>query len=251
MVAVSQHFNKKRTIAFGLSASGVGVGTIVFPFLIDFLEQKYSWRGALLICGGLTLNICAFAIALSPKSPVTKENPLKIEEEAKMKTFDIKTFSEHFKVFLIPQFGLLIANNILYCFALIIVYIHISAYVKVMYSLSDSACAMFVSIIGVSNLIGRVALGFISHLPSVTSLCVYKVSLLSSFVATLFIPIVNDILMVGICCAIFGFCSAGIGTILPDVVVNLVGQERFGPAFGFILIFEAAGTLAGGPVSGT
>jgi len=41
----------------GVAAAGSGVGGFIFPPLVNFLLESYSWRGAFLILGAITLNI--------------------------------------------------------------------------------------------------------------------------------------------------------------------------------------------------
>ncbi|KAI0229981.1 hypothetical protein LSAT2_019614 [Lamellibrachia satsuma] len=49
-----------------LSLSGLGIGTIIFPPLIEILVDEYGWRGAALIVAGLVLNGCVFGALLRP-----------------------------------------------------------------------------------------------------------------------------------------------------------------------------------------
>lgn len=59
---VSQVFVEHRAIAFGIMSSGVGIGKFICPLLLHELEEKYGWRGAILMTGGLCLNLCTCAM---------------------------------------------------------------------------------------------------------------------------------------------------------------------------------------------
>ena len=48
----------------------------------------------------------------------------------------------------------------------------------------------------------------------------------------------------------FGFSSACIGTVLPDVIIKLLRRERFAKGYGIVLIFEGLGSFIGPPVAG-
>src|SRR6266567_7881207 len=56
-VVVSRWFNRRRGLALGLTMSGMGVGAMVVPPLVQLLIVRYGWRSALAIVGGAILII--------------------------------------------------------------------------------------------------------------------------------------------------------------------------------------------------
>lgn len=70
IVIVTFHFEKRRGLATGIAVTGSGIGAFVCPLFIEMLITKYSWRGALLIFGAISLNIIA-AGALFRPPPLT------------------------------------------------------------------------------------------------------------------------------------------------------------------------------------
>ncbi|XP_037093655.1 uncharacterized protein LOC119113448 [Pollicipes pollicipes] len=57
VVIVAYYFERRRSLATGISVCGTGVGTFLFPPLVELLIQEYGWRGALLVLSGIFLNI--------------------------------------------------------------------------------------------------------------------------------------------------------------------------------------------------
>ncbi|RUS77295.1 hypothetical protein EGW08_014959 [Elysia chlorotica] len=51
------YFQKKRSFAMGLAVCGSGVGTFLYPSFLIWLEEQFTWRGAMLIVSGLILNV--------------------------------------------------------------------------------------------------------------------------------------------------------------------------------------------------
>ena len=51
-------FNRWQGVAFSLLTSGVGLGNLAFPFIIEKLEETYGWRGSFLMLSGIALHIC-------------------------------------------------------------------------------------------------------------------------------------------------------------------------------------------------
>ncbi|XP_005755990.1 monocarboxylate transporter 2-like, partial [Pundamilia nyererei] len=72
------YFEKRRPVANALSSSGECIFTFVLTPLFQLLIDSFSWRGALLILGGLQLNLCVSGMLLRPlkatKDP-TNGNP--------------------------------------------------------------------------------------------------------------------------------------------------------------------------------
>ncbi|KAL4707485.1 hypothetical protein ACJJTC_000237 [Scirpophaga incertulas] len=57
VVIVAYYFDKKRSLATGISVCGSGIGTFIFAPLTYVLLDEYGWRGTTLILAGLFLNI--------------------------------------------------------------------------------------------------------------------------------------------------------------------------------------------------
>ena len=66
VVIVAYYFEKRRAFATGIAVAGSGIGTFVFAPLSEHLIEQYSWKGTVLIIGGLMLNICACGAVFRP-----------------------------------------------------------------------------------------------------------------------------------------------------------------------------------------
>lgn len=60
------YFDKRRPVANALSSSGECVFTFVLTPLFQLIINNFSWRGALLILGGLQLHLCVCGMLLRP-----------------------------------------------------------------------------------------------------------------------------------------------------------------------------------------
>ncbi|KAJ8923173.1 hypothetical protein NQ315_001727 [Exocentrus adspersus] len=58
VVSIAFWFEKRRTVALGLAASGTGFGTVIFSPLSTCLLNEYGWRGTVLIIAGFFANMC-------------------------------------------------------------------------------------------------------------------------------------------------------------------------------------------------
>ncbi|XP_039988119.1 monocarboxylate transporter 2 isoform X2 [Xiphias gladius] len=60
------YFEKRRPVANALASTGECIITFVLTPLFQLLIDSYSWRAALLILGGLQLNLCVCGMLLRP-----------------------------------------------------------------------------------------------------------------------------------------------------------------------------------------
>jgi len=97
VVIVAYYFDKKRSLATGLSVCGSGIGTFIFAPLNHVLLSYYGWRGCTLILAGLFLNLCVFGM-LMRDLPWTKEraqNEWKKKKDARLQKRRLKSTASY------------------------------------------------------------------------------------------------------------------------------------------------------------
>lgn len=86
VVSIAFWFDKRRTFATGIGASGTGLGTFIFAPLTQYLLDMYGWRGATLVLAGLLLNMCVCGALMRDPDWLIEENLLESRSES-MQTF--------------------------------------------------------------------------------------------------------------------------------------------------------------------
>ena len=84
MVAVGQHFEKKRGLANGISLAGSGIGSIAIPPAMVYALNTYGLEGTLLIMGGMALNLCVSGMLFRPPSFYMRRFLLKMERRRRI-----------------------------------------------------------------------------------------------------------------------------------------------------------------------
>ena len=64
IVAVANHFTKKRSLAIGICLCGVGFGTFALSPPETFITQNYGWRWGFLSLAGLSLSCCLCGLSM-------------------------------------------------------------------------------------------------------------------------------------------------------------------------------------------
>ncbi|KAL7644471.1 UNVERIFIED_CONTAM: hypothetical protein RMT77_005303 [Armadillidium vulgare] len=87
VVAVGYYFESKRALATGIAVCGSGVGTMIFPPLVNILIENFGWQGTNLIIAGIILNCCWMGALMRPlEVPKMKKKDLlhRLAEEKKL-----------------------------------------------------------------------------------------------------------------------------------------------------------------------
>ncbi|KAK8379905.1 hypothetical protein O3P69_019725 [Scylla paramamosain] len=112
----------------------------------------------------------------------------------------------------------------------------------------DSQSSFLLAVVGISNTISRIVLGYISDQPWVNRLYLYNVALTLCGLGTCgsiwFTSYSSQIFYA----AVFGATSGAYVGLTSVVLVDLLGMERLTNAFGLLLLFQGIASLIGPPI---
>jgi MFS family permease len=106
------------------------------------------------------------------------------------------------------------------------------------------------SIIGITNTIGRVVCGFVADFPWVDSLFLNNVCLLISTAAVAATPFCVTYTHYVIMAVFFGIAVSGYISLTSIILVDLLGLDKLTNAFGLLILFRGAATIIGSPLAG-
>ncbi|KAH7959622.1 hypothetical protein HPB49_012544 [Dermacentor silvarum] len=64
ILVVMMYFDKYRGMASGLKFAGYSLCSLLYPIILTSLKDAYGFRGALLVCAALTMNVTALSLLL-------------------------------------------------------------------------------------------------------------------------------------------------------------------------------------------
>ncbi|XP_071095527.1 monocarboxylate transporter 12-like [Haliotis cracherodii] len=115
-------------------------------------------------------------------------------------------------------------------------------------SLKDAA--FLISIIGITNTVGRVVVGFVSDQTWADCLLINNIALIIAGVATILVPFYGSYGLLSAYVAIFGLGIAVFVSLRSIIMVELMGLERLTSAFGLVIMFQGMSSYIGAPIAG-
>ena len=191
VVIVQHYFDKKRPLATGITVSGSGVGTLAFGFITHKLLDSVGWQWTMRV-QALCMLICiifgAFykplKEALPPINTVGKEASKLLRDQSVENDYGtsishekekcsanqnekisfIESFRRFFRVpvFRNPMLYMLCASVVTFCFGLHVPYTYTPERAQKL-GLSAAQSSHLISIMGISNVVSRVASGLIGE----------------------------------------------------------------------------------------
>ncbi|XP_074660512.1 monocarboxylate transporter 14-like [Tubulanus polymorphus] len=239
LVIAPTFFPEKQSLAQGFAISGIGLGTIVMPLIIESTIVAYGWRGSILILAGMSLNltVCGVMIRLVPK--------LKQHEQPKTKKNVLQLSMLKFVPFL-----LLLINGFLFAMALSVMFVHLTALVQHQTNVSKLKASRFLMGYGIANLAGRVIQGPIAHIKKVHLFSQMLLSYMIMAICVILMTVTNKFWIMLIFGCVTSFMSVPYGVLSPAITTDIVGYERFEIGFAYLSFTCGIGLIIGAPIAG-
>ncbi|XP_013193261.1 monocarboxylate transporter 14 [Amyelois transitella] len=199
------------------------------------------------------LNIKRYRLKASSCPDIFKNSMITIDEKEE-KWYDdcVSCLADMFNVQLFKKmtFNLLCLGTIILFIWFIVPYFYLAEHM-IHKGYTEDDGAVMLSLIGVTNTIGMVGLGWIGDFPQVSigSLYAFCLILCGASVAALPPAATNYWILASVASA-FGLLFAASFTFTPSLLVKLVSLDDFTSAYGLVLLAQGIGHLIGPPLSG-
>ncbi|EGW06288.1 monocarboxylate transporter 4 [Cricetulus griseus] len=246
LIMLNRYFNKRRPIANGLAAAGSPVFLCALSPLGQLLQDHYGWRGGFLILGGLLLNCCVCAALMRPLvSPqASGGSGAQAPQRPSKHLLDLSVFRD--RGFLIYA----VAASIM-VLGLFVPPVFVVSYAKDL-GVPDTKAAFLLTILGFIDIFARPTAGFITGLKKVRPYSVYLFSFAMFFngFTDLTGSTATDYGGLVVFCIFFGISYGMVGALQFEVLMAIVGTQKFSSAIGLVLLLEAVAVLIGPPSGG-
>ncbi|XP_078669474.1 monocarboxylate transporter 2-like [Branchiostoma floridae x Branchiostoma belcheri] len=266
---VGQYFTKRRAMANSLTVVGASVASMSFPPLFQYLMDEFGWKGALLIIGGMMLNMIVAGALIRPLEAYRDRKVENGPGESRMNDSEtvlepgiakkccaaaanfLKRFwaQMDFKVILIPSVALFLASLFMMQFCLLVPGLYIVPRAKQL-QIEDYAAASLLSVSSVADMVSRLAVGAIPDNSRFSRFDQYGLSLCLLGITNLLFPLAKTYpALVAYAIAHGAFYGAFIPTSL-TCLAELVGPKRLPSAIGILMSIQGFASLAGPPFAG-
>ncbi|XP_057332650.1 uncharacterized protein LOC130672237 [Microplitis mediator] len=203
---------------------------------------------------GAVLNLHKYRLRASSCPNIYRNSMTTLAKENEEKWYselvDLLKGMMDFSMFLELHFLLLSLSTILLFTWFIVPYFYLAEHLtRNGYSEADGANLL--SVIGITNTIGMIGLGWAGDQPWMNVSKTYAGCLVACGIATIFMSIFTHyytLLMVS--AALFGLFFASNFSFTPVILVELIPLERFTTAYGLSLLCQGIGNLLGPPLAG-
>ncbi|KAL3491011.1 MFS monocarboxylate transporter [Aspergillus germanicus] len=236
IAAVGHFFHKKRGLATGIAASGGSIGGVIIPLILDSLFDKYGFAWATRVVALVCLISLVIASALVssrlPTKPFSRENILPDFRILRERKFLLATLS----IFFI-EWGLFIPIT------------YISSY-ALSHGLSTKLSYQLLAILNAGSFFGRLLPGFLADSIGRFNTLIITVALCLICNACLWMPAGNNVAVLIVYCALFGFASGSNISLTPVCIGQLCRTEHYGRYYATAYTVVSISTLTGVPIAG-
>jgi MFS family permease len=235
MSTVSRWFKVKRGFAIGLTAAGLGAGSLVFSPLSAWLVSSFGWRKAYTIVG---------IVAWLAFIPIVKFMKQVHRESTEKEEFEGFSFSEAFWT---RSFWAFSFSWFFIAIAMWAILVHIVP-LATDRGMTMMTAGILAGIIGAASIIGRINAGFLSDKVGRKRVLITEFSVqLISFIWLLFS---TKIWMLFFFAVLFGISSGGWAGVIATFPADYFGFKATGSILGFANALAGVGVAMGPYVGG-
>lgn len=155
----------------------------------------------------------------------------------------------HYKLLLNPAIALFVFSTFTVVMAMYIPFFYFPTKGQVE-GLEVFEAEFLLSIIGITNTIGRILAGWLSDRPWMSPFYLYICSLFSSGLAMLLTPFCSNSTSLSFMAAVFGLTMAVWTSLRPILLVKFLGLDQLGKSFGLLSLVSGVAALIGAPIAG-
>uniref|UniRef100_A0A8C7F5Z3 Monocarboxylate transporter 12 n=1 Tax=Oncorhynchus kisutch TaxID=8019 RepID=A0A8C7F5Z3_ONCKI len=273
---VGSYFCERKALAYGIAMSGSGIGTFILAPAVQILIEHYSWRGALLILGGVVANLCVCGALLRPitlkeeeeahgpdpldtecgygvKAPVVSmlEESLAINNNNNSHACFCFQSMQEYCFLLMPDFLMLAVSFLFLASGCSLPFVYLVPYALDM-GVSHHQATFLMSILGVIDIVGNITFGWLVDrrcLKKYRNVC-YMIAVGMEGVCCLFIPLLRTFALLVPFSVFYGYFDGAYVALIPVVTSDIVGTHNLSSALGIVYFLHAIPYLLSPPIGG-
>ncbi|XP_035211198.1 monocarboxylate transporter 12-like isoform X2 [Stegodyphus dumicola] len=147
-------------------------------------------------------------------------------------------------------FLMICISNIIGMIGFYVPYVYITDS-STMKGVSPEKAAFLLSVIGITNTLGRLLFGWFADRPGVSALLVNNISILLTGICIFCLPFCNNYTAIVVDCVLFGLFVSAYICLTSIILVELLGLDKLTNAFGLLSLFRGGSCMLGAPIAGS
>ncbi|XP_010882456.1 monocarboxylate transporter 2 [Esox lucius] len=274
------YFEQRRPLANALASAGECILTFLLTPLFQLLVDLYSWRGAMLVLGGLQLNLCVCGGLLRPLNtlgrsppwevdkekgdpvldtlPPTKASPCRTDKDiAKNQDQKARRAELQSKVLRYVDYTL-ISDLRFVVYSMFGVFAALGFFAPALFlvpyarsrGVEEYQAAALMSISAALDLTGRLFFGWLANLRLVETVQQLTATVILLGLVLMLCPLASSFPELAAFSAAYGLAFGATVSVHITVLAEVVGIQRLGSALGFFMLIRSCGGLLGPPIAG-
>jgi len=269
VVAVGEYFSSRLSLATGICVTGSGVGTIVFAPFSTWLVDNYGWRGCNRVMAVLcaTCSLCGLVMLPATKSRNPNrgdieneevnngvvENPANKQRETSLWRRIMDKIVNKQILSSIP-FRFIWIGNLVAVMGVYCPYVYLPV-LATSFGIDPSNASLLISVIGITNTVGRVLSGWIADFPGVNPIVVTVIALTIGGLSAISFCLLGYLsthiyIFLIVSCGLFGFFLSAVPVVTSAMLVDVLGIEMLTTSFGALNLVRGISVFLGPPISG-
>lgn len=241
--AAARWFVKRRGMMSGILKAGSGTGMLIMPIVASGLIVSYGWRTSYLILGSAAFAFIVLAAQFLRRDPGQKGLVPYGADEANASSLNWVGNGINLREAIhLRQFWMLCALCVITFFYIETIIVHIVPH-GIELGISAASAATILAVIGGVSMVGRVVMG--SAGDRVGSRLAISICFPIMAVALFWLQIAQELGMLYLFAAVYGFAHGGFCALLSPLVAELFGLGSHGVIFGTVFFSGALGGSLG------
>jgi len=243
VVAVGEYFRIKLSFATGICVCGSGAGTFLIAPLMSYLIDQFGWRGCTRVLAVLCLCCAVFGLGMVPNKKKRQQMP------ENNNTTESEQSQPGWKLLGDVRFLLLTVANIPNAMALYIGYTYLPAMAG-QAGLSKPDAHFLISIVGISNTLGRIFSGWLADIRWTSALGITIITAALACVCCFILPFGHTYTSLVLLSVLFGAAISSGPTVRTSLIVDIIGIKQLNTAFGILTFARGFAAVLGPSAAG-
>ncbi|XP_071339736.1 monocarboxylate transporter 12 isoform X2 [Trachinotus anak] len=244
---VSHYFVRWRPIAYAIASSGECVFAIMFSPFFQWLIEMYSWQGALLIIGGLQLNLCVCGALMRPLE--TNQGSIQNAKDSLEDSPPKRAVIFQSSLLRKPELFLYILFAIFAAAGFFIPPLFLVPFASSL-GIDKYWPASILSVLALADLVGRLFCGWIANMRLLRNLQLLTMVVTLLGVVLMLLPFSHNYWAIVVFASLYGFLFGCVVALHVTSIVDIVTLEGFDSGLGIFMLFRSIGGFIGPPAAG-